>query len=159
MAQRLCYFFIKQTQRDSPIWCASNPVERAGCASTCCFILHPLFWVPVPHYVCVCVCLMPFIPRHGTGCALRSGEVFRSQIPCEKTLFPSVQKQVSGLPCWDRVYVSVSLSCRYVRYDKQHEVHACWDFCTMYFFSFAPHLVFITIKSFIHIPKSSVICF
>lgn len=54
------------------------------------------------------VCLMPFPLRHGTGQPLRSGEVFRSQTPCEKALFPPVQKQISGLPCWDQVYVSVS---------------------------------------------------
>lgn len=51
---------------------------------------------------------MPFPLRHGTGQPLRSGEVFRSQTPCEKALFPPVQKQISGLPCWDQVYVSVS---------------------------------------------------
>lgn len=68
-----------------------------------------LLYPPAPHCVCVCVCLIPFSFRHGTGQPLRSGEAFRSQIPCEKALFPPVQKQISGLPCWDQVYVSVSL--------------------------------------------------
>lgn len=72
-----------------------------------CNILQPLFQFPHPT-LCVCVCLMPFPLRHGTGQPLRSGEVFRSQIPREKALFPPVQKQISGLPCWDQVYVSVS---------------------------------------------------
>lgn len=71
-----------------------------------CFILQPppLFSSHTP----LCVCLMPFPLRHGTGQPLRSGEVFRSQTPCEKALLPPVQKQISGLPCWDQVYVSVS---------------------------------------------------
>lgn len=124
MAQRLCYFLSNKLSVtllfDVLPTLLSVLAAHQLVALSC--ILYSEFLYPT---MCVCVCLMPFIPRHGTGCALRSGEVFRSQIPCEKTLFPSVQKQVSGLPCWDRVYVSVSLSCIYVRYDKQHEVHAC----------------------------------
>ncbi|XP_031710329.1 capping protein, Arp2/3 and myosin-I linker protein 3 isoform X2 [Anarrhichthys ocellatus] len=60
------------------------------------------FSVPTPHSVFVCV-LVPFPLRHGTGQPLRSGEVLRSHIFCEKDPFPPAQKQISGLPCWDQV--------------------------------------------------------
>lgn len=93
------------------IWCAPKPVKLAGCVLHNCFILQPAPPLlppthstpphPTPR-------LMPFPLRHGTGQPLRSGEVFRSQTRCEKALLPPVQKQISGLPCWDQVYVSVS---------------------------------------------------
>lgn len=69
---------------------------------------HPLLLLLFSSHTTLSVCLMPFPLRHGAGQPLRSGEVFRSQTPCEKALFPPVQKQISGLPCWDQVYVSVS---------------------------------------------------
>lgn len=105
-----CLYLLSEESSMQPlIWCAPKPVELAGCVLHYCFILQPPplppSSVPTPHF---CVCLMPFPLRHGTGQPLRSGEVFRSQTPCEKALFPPVQKQISGLPCWDQVYVSVS---------------------------------------------------
>lgn len=82
--------------------------SRAGraCWLWAALLLYPAtpFSSPTP----LCVCLMPCPLRNGTGQPLRSGEVFRSQTPFEKALFPPVQKQISGLPCWDQVYVSVS---------------------------------------------------
>lgn len=103
------YLLSEESSMQSLIWCAPKPVELAGCVLHYCFILQPPplppSSVPTPHF---CVCLMPFPLRHGTGQPLRSGEVFRSQTHCEKALFPPVQKQISGLPCWDQVYVSVS---------------------------------------------------
>lgn len=70
------------------------------------WLLHPTppFFIPPPPLVCVVV---PFPLRHGAGQPLRSEDVLRSQDPGP---FPPIQKQISGLPCWDQVYVLVSLS-------------------------------------------------
>lgn len=97
-------FFITYEQHGvSYLMCSQAGRVCWLCAA---LLLYPAtpFSSPTP----LCVCLMPCPLRNGTGQPLRSGEVFRSQTPFEKALFPPVQKQISGLPCWDQVYVSVS---------------------------------------------------
>ena len=96
------------SNESSGILMSSHAPDRSSCPLYPATPPSPLF-VPLFPHPTLSVCLMPFPFRHGPGQPLRSGEVLRSQIPCEKAQFPPVQKQLSGLPSGDQVYVSVSL--------------------------------------------------